>query len=103
MIIPLNWQFLNKKKEKTMSVNSRYGYTNKTVERFGETFSSIDFDLKDIEEEVFNRLKKKTTCGTFYIGNHSYDLNIHELERIIETCEVAKETVLKKYRLGMLR
>jgi hypothetical protein len=40
--------------------------------------------------------------GEFIIGNQKYSVTMDELELIEQTAREARETVMKRYRLGMM-
>lgn len=88
-----------------MSLNSKYGMsTEHTTKAFGELFSTIDFNLNDeLTNENFRNQGKKTKVGTLEISNKSFNVNLHDLYQIMETCQNAINTIYKKYQLGLMR
>lgn len=86
-----------------MSVNNRYGVDQKKVRKYGKYFGSIDFDCNQkISADLFRKSPERPVIGTFVIGNHSFDVTWDELEYIEETAKRARETTMKRYRMGMM-
>jgi hypothetical protein len=86
-----------------MSVNSRFAIDQKKVRKFGQFYGTIDFDSSDkVSAEVFANNPNKPVVGDFIIGNHTYGVTMDELEYIEQTCRNARETILKRYRFGMM-
>lgn len=110
-----------------MSVNLRFGINQEKVKKFGKYFGSIDFEVASTNRSQLSRLQESSIAGEFLIADKRYkctldDLDaiseeaklgecwIHgfeykvtrfELERIIETCNLARQTFFQKYRFGM--
>lgn len=86
-----------------MSVNHRYAYDSKKVEKFGELFKTIDFDTNENFASLdFEKRSKSAICGTFHIGGRTFNVTTHELKQIITTAEAGLEVLKKKYKRNML-
>jgi len=86
-----------------MSVNNRHGMDQKKVRKFGKLYGSIDFECnQNISADLFRKNPERPVIGTFMIGNKSYDVTWDELEYIEETARLARETTMKRYRMGMM-
>jgi len=86
-----------------MSVNSRFAIDQKKVRKFGQFYGTIDFDSNEkVSAGVFADNPSKPVIGNFIIGNHQYGVTMDELEYIEQTCRNARETILKRYRFGMM-
>ncbi len=86
-----------------MSVNSRFAIDQKKVRKFGQFYGTIDFDSNElVSAEVFANNPNKPVVGNFVIGNHTYGVTMDELEYIEQTCRNARETIMKRYRFGMM-
>jgi hypothetical protein len=84
-----------------MSVNQRHAIDQKKVQKFGKHFGSIDFEVGPISHAVLELNRQDTKAGKFLIGGKEFDCTLAELDRIIETCQTAKEVFFQKYRLGL--
>lgn len=84
-----------------MSVNQRHGIDQKKVEKFGNYFGSIDFELNSVSQAVLELRRQDTKAGKFLIGGKEYECTLAELDRIIETCQLAKQSFFQKYRFGL--
>ena len=86
-----------------MSINSRHAIDQKKVRRYGRHYGSIDFECnQQISADLFSKSPEKPVIGTFMIGGKSYEVTWDELELIEETAKTARETTMKRYRLGMM-
>jgi hypothetical protein len=86
-----------------MSINSRFAIDQKKVRKYGQFYGSIDFESDEkVSALVFADNPNKPVIGKFIIGNHEYGVTMDELEYIEQTCRNARETVLKRYRFGMM-
>lgn len=88
-----------------MSLNLKYGInTEKTEKAFGKLFTTIDFNLNDfLTNENFRNSGKKTEVGILDIGGNQFNVNVHDLYRIVETCQSAIDVIYKKYQIGLMR
>jgi len=110
-----------------MSVNCRFGINQEKVKHLGKYFGSIDFEVASTNRTQLRIKENQVHAGDFLIGNKSYkctldDLDViseeaklgeawihgiqydctpKELERIVETCQLAKQVFFQKYRFGM--
>ena len=110
-----------------MSVNLRFGINQEKVRKFGKYFGSIDFEVASTNRSQLKIKENQVIAGDFLIGNKSfrctlddldaisdeakhgeawvhgiqYDCTPKELERIVETCNLAKQVFFQKYRFGM--
>lgn len=84
-----------------MSVNMRYGLDHKKVQKLGAYFGSIDFEVNSASEATITTKKQDTNAGKFLIGGKEFDCTLAELDRIIETCQLAKLVFFQKYRFGV--
>lgn len=110
-----------------MSVNQRFAINQKKVAHMGKYFGSIDFEVASTNKSQLRIKENKVHVGDFLIADKRYkcsldDLDaiseeakhgecwIHgneyrvtrfELERIVETCNLAKQVFFAKYRFGM--
>lgn len=83
-------------------INKSFAYDRKKTERLGQVFSSIDFSLNENYTADNFKNNRKAVAGTFYIGNSKHNVNVHELNRIIETAQSALDVLNKKYRTGLM-
>jgi hypothetical protein len=75
---------------------------NKT-RKYGRFYGSIDFECNDkVSAQVFKHNSYSTNVGEFIIGNSRFPMTMEELELMEQTCREARETVMKRYRLGMM-
>lgn len=84
-----------------MSVNQRHSLDAKKVQRLGNYFASIDFEVSSTSSAILEARRQDTKAGKFLIGGKEYECTLAELERIIETCQLAKQTFFQKYRFGL--
>jgi len=86
-----------------MSINNRHSVDQQKVRRYGRHYGSIDFECnQSIDANLFQKSPERPVIGTFMIDNKSFDLTWDELELIEETMKTARETTMKRYRLGMM-
>lgn len=84
-----------------MSVNTRFGMNSDKVKRFGNLFGTIDFDVIDHPNKTqLERFGNDTLAGTLQIGGKEFQLTLAELDRIVETCNIAKTVFFQKYRFN---
>ena len=85
-------------------INNTYAYDQKYVRRYGKLYGSIDFEVNEkVSEKVFENQKEKPVIGKLHIGGKTFDVTYQELDMIAKTMNTAKETVNKRYKLGMMR
>lgn len=110
-----------------MSVNLIFGINQEKVRKFGNYFGSIDFEvastnrsqLKIKENQVIagefiiagkrykctlddlDAISEEAKHGECWIHGNEYKVTKFELERIVETCNLAKQVFFSKYRFGM--
>lgn len=84
-------------------VNNTAGYDQKKVRKYGKLYGTIDFEINDklTENYVFNT--EKPVVGKLHIGNRTYDVTYQELDMIQKTLHLAKETINRAHKMGMLR
>ena len=86
-----------------MSVNSRFAIDQNKVKKFGRLYGTIDFESNDkVSADVFQSNPNKPVVGNFIIGNSQFGVTMDELEYIEQTCRAARETILKRYRFGLM-
>jgi hypothetical protein len=86
-----------------MSINSRHAVDQKKVRRYGKYYGSIDFECNhEVTADVFSQMPDRPVIGTFTIAGKNFDLTWDEMELIEDTMRIARETTLKRYRLGMM-
>lgn len=84
-----------------MSVNTTHGMNPAKVKRFGNLFGTIDFDVIDHPNKTqLERFGNDTIAGTLQIGGKEFELTLAELDRIVETCNIAKTVFFQKYRFN---
>lgn len=87
-----------------MSLNQSFAMDKNKVKRYGKVFGSIDFKLKqNISQELIKRQKPDLVIGSFYIAGKEIPVTLAELDRISETCEIAKSVFRKNYIMGSYR
>lgn len=85
-----------------MSVNLRHGIDEEKTKHLGPIFNSIDFDvINPPNKTTLERRGNQTQAGTFHIGGKTFNLTIGELERIVETLNIAKTVFWQRYRFGL--
>jgi hypothetical protein len=86
-----------------MSINNRFAVDQKKVRQYGKYYGSIDFECnQEVTADMFQRMPEKPIIGTFMIGGKSFEVTWDELECLEDTARIARETVMKRYRLGMM-
>jgi len=85
-------------------INQTAAYDQKYVRRYGKLYGSIDFEINEnVSAELFNKQPEKPVIGKLMIGGKTFDVTFQELDMIQRTLQTAKETVNKRYKLGMMR
>lgn len=83
-----------------MSVNQSFAMNPEKVRKLGKYFSSIDFSVyPEMNRDLVRERLKSTPVGDFHIGGKDFQLNLGEIEHVIETMELARETFLKKFSM----
>jgi hypothetical protein len=86
-----------------MSINNRYAMDQDKARQRGRFYGSIDFECNEkVTAQMFKNETNRVPIGDFIIGNSRFTLNMEELELMEQTCREARETVMKRYRLGMM-
>lgn len=86
-----------------MSINSRFAIDQNKVRKYGKFYGSIDFECNEkVSASYFKNDPKRPPIGEFLIGNSRFEVTMDELELIEQTVREARETVMKRYRLGMM-
>lgn len=83
-----------------MSVNHTYAISEEKTRRFGKYFSTIDFEVSTTSKRLLEQRQEQIFIGKFQIDGKEYQLTLEELDRIIETCQLAKTIYLQKLRLN---
>jgi len=83
-------------------VNNTAAYDQKKVRKYGKLYGSIDFEISDITAHTFEN-HEKPVVGKLHIGTKTYDVTYQELDMIQKTLQLAKDTVNRKYKMGMMR
>ena len=84
-------------------VNGTAMYDKKKVRKYGKLFSSIDFEVSDTISEHYFENNETPVVGKLHIGGKTFDVTYQELDMIARTMNTAKDTVNRKYKLGMMR
>jgi hypothetical protein len=85
-------------------INQTYAYDQKYVKRYGKLYGSIDFEVNEnLSGELFKKQPNKPVVGKLMIGGKTFDVTYQELDMIARTMKTAKETINKRYKLGMMR
>ena len=84
-------------------VNQTAAYDKKRVRKFGKLYSSIDFEVSDTISEHYFENNERPVVGKLHIGGKTFDVTYQELDMIARTMNTAKDTVNRKYKLGMMR
>lgn len=84
-----------------MSVNQRHALDQKKVQKFGNYFGSIDFEVNTVSKKLLEANRQDTKAGKLLIGGKEFDCTLMELDRIIETCQAAKEIFFQKLKFGL--
>lgn len=86
-----------------MSINNRFSVDQTKVRKYGKFYGSIDFECNEkVSAMVFKTEPKSPVIGEFLIGNSKFGVTMDELELIEQTAREARETIMKRYRLGMM-
>ena len=83
-------------------VNNTAAYDQKRVRKYGKLYGSIDFEIGDISEHYFEN-NEKPVVGKLHIGGKTFDVTYQELDMIARTMNTAKDTVNRKYKMGLMR
>tara|TARA_B100001094_G_scaffold326649_1_gene383221 strand:+ start:2064 stop:2327 length:264 start_codon:yes stop_codon:yes gene_type:complete len=84
-------------------VNNTAAYDQKKVRKYGKLYGSIDFEINDSISEKYFENNEKPVVGKLHIGNKTFDVTFQELDMIARTLHLAKDTVNRKYKMGMMR
>ena len=84
-------------------VNNTAAYDQKRVRKYGKLYGSIDFEVSDTISAHYFENNEKPVVGKLHIGGKAFDVTYQELDMIAKTMNTAKETVNKRYKLGMMR
>jgi len=84
-------------------VNNTAAYDQKKVRKYGKLYGSIDFEINDSISEHYFENNEKPVVGKLHIGNKTFDVTFQELDMIARTLHLAKDTVNRKYKMGMMR
>jgi len=84
-------------------VNQTAAYDQKKVRKYGKLYGSIDFEINDNLTEHYFLNNEKPVVGKLHIGGKTFDVTYQELDMIQKTLGVAKDTVNRKYKMGMMR
>ena len=85
-------------------INQTWAYDQKYVRKYGKLYGSIDFEVNEnVSGKLFANSKEKPVVGKLMIGGKTFDVTYQELDMIQKTLQTAKETVNKRYKLGMMR
>lgn len=84
-----------------MSLNMTVGMDQDRVKKYGKLFGTIDFEMnQSISSDIVRSRRDDVHVGEFQIGGKSFPVTYSELDRIIETAELAKSTFVKSYSMG---
>ena len=84
-------------------VNNTAAYNKKKARKLGKLYGSIDFEVSDTISEHYFENNEKPIVGKLHIGGKTFDVTYQELDAIARTMGLAKDTVNRKYKLGMMR
>ncbi len=84
-------------------VNNTAAYNKKKARKLGKLYSSIDFEVSDTISEKYFETHETPIVGKLHIGGKTFDVTYQELDAIARTMGLAKDTVNRKYKLGMMR
>tara|TARA_R110001592_G_scaffold356459_1_gene658457 strand:- start:95 stop:358 length:264 start_codon:yes stop_codon:yes gene_type:complete len=84
-------------------VNNTAAYDQKKIRKYGKLYGSIDFEINDSISEHYFENNEKPVVGKLHIGNKTFDVTYQELDMIARTLHLAKDTVNRKYKMGMMR
>ena len=84
-------------------VNNTASYNQKKVRKYGKLYGSIDFEVSDTISQGYFENNEKPVVGKLHIGGKTFDVTFQELDMIAKTMNLAKDTVNRKYKLGMMR
>ena len=84
-------------------VNNTAAYDKKKVRKYGKLYGSIDFEVSDTISEHYFENNETPVVGKLHIGGKRFDVTYQELDMIARTLNTAKDTVNRKYKLGMMR
>ena len=84
-------------------VNNTAAYDQKKVRKYGKLYGTIDFEVNDTISEHYFENNEKPVVGKLHIGGKTFDVTFQELDMIARTMNLAKDTVNRKYKMGMMR
>ena len=85
-------------------INQTWAYDQKHVRRYGKLYGSIDFEINEnVSQKLFEKQPEKPVIGKLMIGGKTFDVTYQELDMIQKTLGTAKDTVNRKYKMGMMR
>ena len=84
-------------------VNNTAAYDQKRVRKYGKLYGSIDFEISDSISEHYFENNEKPVVGKLHIGGKTFDVTYQELDMIARTMNTAKDTVNRKYKMGLMR
>lgn len=110
-----------------MSVNLRFGINQEKVRHLGKYFGSIDFEVASTNRSQLRIKENQVIAGEFLIADKRFKCTLddldaisdeakhgecwihgtewkvtdYELNRIVETCNLARQVFFAKYRFGM--
>ena len=84
-------------------VNQTASYDQKRVRKYGKLYGSIDFEVSDSISQHYFENNEKPVVGKLHIGGKIFDVTYQELDMIARTMSTAKDTVNRKYKMGLMR
>ena len=84
-------------------VNQTASYDQKRVRKYGKLYGSIDFEVSDSISQHYFENNEKPVVGKLHIGGKTFDVTYQELDMIARTMSTAKDTVNRKYKMGLMR
>ena len=84
-------------------VNQTASYDQKRVRKYGKLYGSIDFEVSDSISQHYFENNEKPVVGKLHIGGKTFDVTYQELDMIARTMSTAKDTVSRKYKMGLMR
>ena len=68
----------------------------------GKLFGTIDFEVNETIAEKYFENHEAPVVGKLHINGKTFDVTFPELDQIARTMKNAKDTVTRKYKMGMM-
>ena len=83
-------------------VNNTASYNKKKARKLGKLYGSIDFEVSDTISEKYFENHEAPVVGKLHIGGKVFEVTLPELDQIARTMNNAKDTVHRKYKMGLM-